>query len=560
MSNQHTHHDINNKGDLNISVDLKYHTLVDGLALGVVYLSKDLKVIDKNHLIDYWFPVDSKDTLFCYESLDLNKRAEQCEDSRVLDVFETGYSNESIRVKKTAIGLRTFKIIARPIKDENNQVVAVMETLEDITDLLESQRIKDESQKQLLESNLRFSQLSMQSKSVTWEVDAHGIFTYISDNVETEWGYRKEDLIGKKYFHDLNPTDIRDKYKNEIQEKLNEGESFTGLENPILTKSGDIKWVISAGVAKRDKSGNIIGLKCIDTDVTKQKETEHQLIRNRKFLSNMLEYSGTLVYLKNLEGTYLFVNKKWEEITKRNRDETIGKKDYEIFSSEIARKFVENDRRVMEEKKVMEFEEHLDYEDNTFYFLSIKFPIFDENDQLTSICGITTDITERKMAEEKILYLATHDYLTGLPTTQVIKDRMKVAIELAKRNSTNFSVLLIDLDGFKSVNDTYGHDAGDKVLVTVAQRIEETIRKSDTASRIAGDEFMVLLMETSDENALNTLVSRIKDRINEPIDVNGGVISVSSSIGVATYPLHGQSIDELVRYSDRMMYMDKRGR
>lgn len=559
MSNRYMfEQDKDENNDIRIPVDLKYHTLVDGLSLGVVYLIKDYKVIDKNHLIDYWFPTGLGENSLCFHSLDLNKRSKPCEDCRILDTFDSGYPSQSIRVKKTSIGDRTFKIVARPIKDENNQVIAVMETLEDITDLLENQKQKAENERRLREYNERFLQLARQSRSVTWEVDVNGLYKYVSDNVEEEWGYKEEDLVYKLYFYDLHPEKERERYKEIGIRTILSGVSITGMENPIVTKSGNIKWLLSAGIPKYDKRGEIIGFKGIDTDISILKDTQHQLISNRRFLSDILEYSGTLIYTKDIDDRYTFVNKKWEEVTGLSREKTLGYNDFEVFPLDVANRYLENDKKVLELKRVIEFEEYLQSEDGIRHFISIKFPIFDEHDEITSICGITTDITDRKIQEERITYLATHDYLTGLPTIQVIKDRIKLAIQLGKRNNSRFSVLFIDLDGFKNVNDTYGHDSGDKVLVEVAKRIEETIRKSDTASRIAGDEFMVLLMEIEDEKGVTNLVNRLKDKINKPILVDKGEVRVGSSIGVAIYPDDGETIDDLVRHSDKMMYLDKR--
>ena len=540
-----------------ISVDIKYHTLVDGLSLGVVYLSKDLKVIDNNHIVDYWFPTELKNSIHCFQCLDLASRSEPCEDCRILDVFETGYSNESIRIKKTSIGYRTFKIIARPVKDADNEVIAIMETLEDITELLESRKIKEDNERELVEFNQRFLQLAEQSKSVTWEVDKNGLYTYVSDNIELEWGYKKEDLVGKVHVFDLHPSEVRAKFKEKAFHIIKNGISITGMENPVLTKSGKVKWVLSAGVPKFDKKGNIIGFKGIDTDVTSQKESEHQLVRNRRFLSDMLEYSGTLIYQKDLEGKYTFVNKKWEELTRNKREFALGKNDFEIFPEKITKDYTENDKKVVALRSVVESEEYFTYDDNEKYVLSVKFPIFDENDEITGICGMTTDITERKLAEEQILYLATHDFLTSLPTSAVIKDRIKFAIEMSRRNTTKFAVFFIDLNGFKEVNDQYGHDVGDKVLVEVANRIADLLRKSDTASRIAGDEFIILAMDINDMSDVKTIIEKLRNRIKEPINLSNFSVEVDLSIGVAIYPNDGQTTDDLIKYADRMMYLEK---
>ena len=172
------------------------------------------------------------------------------------------------------------------------------------------------------------------------------------------------------------------------------------------------------------------------------------------------------------------------------------------------------------------------------------------------------DITERKQAEEELVWKATHDPLTGLPNRALFRERLANALQRSRRHSANVAVLFIDLDGFKAINDSHGHEAGDALLKTVAARLVEHVRPGDTVGRLAGDEFVVLCDQVEQAAAISTLAERLNDALREPVEIVGErQISVSASIGVAVG--HGSTHrgDDLLRSADTAMYAVKqRGR
>ena len=171
--------------------------------------------------------------------------------------------------------------------------------------------------------------------------------------------------------------------------------------------------------------------------------------------------------------------------------------------------------------------------------------------------GIVRDITERKLAEQKIAHLAHYDYLTDLPNRALLLDVLNHSISLAKRNTHKVAVLFIDLDGFKKVNDTLGHDAGDLLLKGVSQRIKETLRESDTVARMGGDEFILVLDNIeSAENALFT-ANKILKALSEPFDLMGQPGRVGGSIGISIFPDDSEDPDQLVKQADEAMYLAK---
>jgi diguanylate cyclase (GGDEF)-like protein/PAS domain S-box-containing protein len=171
--------------------------------------------------------------------------------------------------------------------------------------------------------------------------------------------------------------------------------------------------------------------------------------------------------------------------------------------------------------------------------------------------GIVRDITERKLAEEKIAHLAHYDYLTGLPNRALFLDNLEHAMSLAKRNNYRVAVLFLDLDGFKKVNDTLGHDTGDLLLKGVSKRLKEAIRASDTVARVGGDEFIFILNEIgADENAALT-ANKIITALSEPFELKGQPCHVGGSIGISLYPDNSNETKILIKQADDAMYLAK---
>jgi diguanylate cyclase (GGDEF)-like protein/PAS domain S-box-containing protein len=174
-----------------------------------------------------------------------------------------------------------------------------------------------------------------------------------------------------------------------------------------------------------------------------------------------------------------------------------------------------------------------------------------------AVLGWLYDITDRKQAEEYVQHLAYHDPLTELPNRMLLRDRLNQALALAECDKSAVVLMFVDLDGFKPVNDAYGHDVGDLLLKAVAKRLRDCVRRSDSVARIGGDEFIILLttIETT-ENAME-VAEKIRQSLNESFVLAGHTLHISSSIGVATYPDHARNARELIHCADIAMYYAK---
>jgi diguanylate cyclase (GGDEF)-like protein len=174
-----------------------------------------------------------------------------------------------------------------------------------------------------------------------------------------------------------------------------------------------------------------------------------------------------------------------------------------------------------------------------------------------SVVAILRDISERKQVEERILHMARHDTLTGLPNRSLIDDRLAQAIDAAQRRNGTVAVAFIDLDGFKLVNDGLGHNAGDELLKVVAGRMSDCVRASDSVGRFGGDEFVLVLPEVSEGGGAPAIIERIREAVVEAIVLGGKEVRVSCSIGVAMYPRDGADADTLLMNADAAMYRAK---
>lgn len=168
------------------------------------------------------------------------------------------------------------------------------------------------------------------------------------------------------------------------------------------------------------------------------------------------------------------------------------------------------------------------------------------------------DITLRKKAEEQLAYQATHDSLTGLPNRVLFYDRLEQAVVEMQRYKTVFALLYIDLDGFKPVNDTLGHAAGDALLVEIAQRLKHVIRTSDTVARLSGDEFAILIRHTADEENVKLIAEKVIQTISQPCILAEGIAQISASVGIACCPADALDTHHLLRAADEAMYRAKR--
>ncbi|MDX1335791.1 MAG: diguanylate cyclase [Gammaproteobacteria bacterium] len=252
------------------------------------------------------------------------------------------------------------------------------------------------------------------------------------------------------------------------------------------------------------------------------------------------------------------INTAFESISGYSRDEIIGRKPLIFRSGRHDKNFYENLWTEINQNGYWEGEIYNRHKDGGIYIEWIRISaIKDSKGNVSNYIALVSDITKQKTTEEQLLKHAHHDPLTGAHNRLSFDERLIHDLAHAQRNNRKLALLYIDLDKFKPINDQLGHQSGDVVLQTVADRIMDNIRQTDTLARIGGDEFIIILSDIEDYSDAEAVAQKIKQAIKLPIAYQENTMSVEASIGIATYPLDGTSKEELIHCADEDMYRDK---
>jgi diguanylate cyclase (GGDEF)-like protein/PAS domain S-box-containing protein len=285
----------------------------------------------------------------------------------------------------------------------------------------------------------------------------------------------------------------------------------------------------------------------IDREV-RQREEQFRAIVERSF--------DTIVNF-DLEGKITYISPAVERVTGFKPEQLVGQTifnfvlDAEVNS--VARLFARN----VQGETIGAIENRLLCKDGSFIYIEANsLPIL-EDGEVVGIQAIFRDITERKKIELELQHMATHDYLTDLPNTRLFLEHLDKALSRAKRSNLFVALLYVDLDGFKQVNDTYGHSVGDHLLRMVADRLAGNVRKSDIVSRLGGDEFAVLMTDLQNLQSVDVLAERLQREMQAPFSVDGTITALTVSIGISTFPADTQEAATLIRNADRAMYYSK---
>lgn len=286
---------------------------------------------------------------------------------------------------------------------------------------------------------------------------------------------------------------------------------------------------------------------------------DHVIKESEKLLSDILENVSAYIYLKDMQGRYLFANRLLRGLFNAPTEEIVGYDDSKFYDADTAATLLQSDLRVLQGGETLRSEEtNLNpLTGETAVYLTIKLPLRHEDGSIYALCGIATDISEQKDVEEYMRRMAQYDALTNLPNRALFTDRLQQAFSAAKRGHEHFALMYIDLDKFKPINDTFGHAVGDLLLYEAAQRMQGCVRQSDTVARIGGDEFVVLLPSLKQDQDAPEVAEKIRHSLNLPFEFSGHILNISSSIGVAIYPAHGDNEKELVKNADIAMYYAK---
>lgn len=417
-------------------------------------------------------------------------------------------------------------------------------------------------------------------------VDAEGHFVYVSPSCERVFGYTQQEMIGSRMYEFILPADV-EKTRQAANEVL-AGHYKTHFENRYVHKDGHIVHLMwSARWSDKDKLRIAVA-----RDITERKHTEHM----QRALYIISEAANTCEDLSHLfEQVYNVIN---EYTPAANFFVALHDEDRGILSFPFVRsekqKMVEQLQGASLTAEVArtgnvvlltpnartasnDSAQWSDVDENTRYCLAYPLKVqnkllgslvlvstcektnYSEKDQelLQLVANQVATIIERNKMQARFRYMAQYDQLTGLPNRVLLHDRLKTALERARRQEKKLAVLFLDLDKFKQVNDNFGHLAGDHLLQAIAIRLRECIRESDTIARIGGDEFAILLEGAQTLEQADRISEKIRTSLNQPLNYEGKALSISVSIGIAFYPDHGADERQLINHADRSMYATK---
>ena len=275
---------------------------------------------------------------------------------------------------------------------------------------------------------------------------------------------------------------------------------------------------------------------------------------DRAIIANMSEG----VMITSPEGNIRQVNPAFEKITGYSASQVIGKNPNFLRSGKHDREFYRTLWQSLIETSRWQGEITNRNASGEIYIQDTSITaVRDWNGETVNFVAVMQDVTSKREYEKQLRELALYDNLTGLANRRLFREQVTTALHMANRREINFAILFIDLDGFKPVNDTYGHEAGDYVLQQIALRLKKCLREDDEASRFGGDEFIMLLSKIECPEDAQKAAMRLLENLSLPISWKGRSISISASIGIAIYPQDGEDYDTLIKAADDRMYNAK---
>lgn len=294
----------------------------------------------------------------------------------------------------------------------------------------------------------------------------------------------------------------------------------------------------------------------LDAKVDQHERRGDETARTNGLWAATLDAASEGMLVTDHRGNIILVNRAYTEITGYRADEVIGMNPRVLRSGRHDEAFYDAMWSALRRDGRWQGEIWNKRKDGETYpsWLSIS-SIKDANGRITNFLGIFADISVIKQAQQQLAYLAHHDPLTGLPNRLMLMERLEHAIELARRAKSQFALMFIDLDDFKKINDSLGHDAGDALLRAVAGRMRDAVRAADTVARLGGDEFVVLLENIKGESEAVCVAEKMLESVKHAADLQG--LCTSASIGIAIFPGDGTDIATLMRNADSAMYRSK---
>jgi diguanylate cyclase (GGDEF)-like protein/PAS domain S-box-containing protein len=571
---------------------LRYETAIDNISQGVCFFDREQRLILCNHRYAEIYRLTPEQVRL---GATLREIAESRSASGAISMSADDYlawcaaviaKRERLTWTTELKDGRTIHVCHQPMPDGG-----WIATHEDITELKAMRTVADE--------RISLQTLIDWLPDNLWVKDAKSRFVISNKITATRMGLAgPEDLLGKTDL-ELLPPEIAQKFFADEQKIIQSGQPMLDMEEYVLDASGRKTWILTTKVPLRNDRNEIFGVAGISRDITERTLADAlrdgqsdilQMIAMSAPLGSVLDHLMRLVesQLIGIFGSVLLLDNDGlhlrhgaapslpEAYTKAVDGVRIGPKVGSCGTAVYRREAVIV-ADILSDPLWDDYRElaaQYDYRSCwstpilshqgdvlgvfAMYSMSVREPTLIELRLIDTIIRIAGIAIERKHAEDRIQFMANHDALTGLPNRTLLKDRLEQALLHAQRYDRWVTVVFIDLDNFKFVNDSLGHNAGDELLKVVADRMVESVRETDTVVRLGGDEFVVLLVDQpKNADIVTATLQKLRSAIAEGVRIEGHDLRVTGSIGIANYPNNGTDADALLASADAAMYRAK---
>ncbi|WP_286757701.1 EAL domain-containing protein [Ralstonia sp. RL] len=416
-----------------------------------------------------------------------------------------------------------------------------------------------EADKVLAESELRLRTIIDSIPQPVWVLTPEGRISYVNARFRQVTGLHLQS--GDDYIAPVHPDDM-ERTRAACEESLRSGTEYR-IEHRARCADGSYRWFLTHGMPCRDGDGRILAWYGASTDIDDLRRTTDALRRSQETLRLATQAARLGLWEFRVDSGALV----WDEANRRMYGLPLdGEITYEMYIDTVHPDERPTIDRVARRMMQPGGPDHFDtvyriyrHCDGALRWLRVNGQILPGPDGTSAgYVGTTLDITDSKLAEQRIREASQRDALTGLPNRALLFEYVDHLLAVAQRTRRNGALLFIDLDRFKPINDTHGHDVGDQVLKQVARRLLECTRHEDIVGRLGGDEFVVVLPHPDAAHDVATVAHHIVERVSEPYYVGELQLHLSPSIGISLYPRHGDDVDALIKCADSAMYIAKK--
>ena len=438
-----------------------------------------------------------------------------------------------------------------PLRDADGRVTGHLGTIVDITE----RRLAQDA---VIESERRLRAVTDNVTDVIFVYGMDHRLQWVTPSIEWMTGFTPTELFERNTLNDVHPDDAERML--ELWRALFRGESYTGAEFRFTTRAGVERWCWSAGHPVYDADNVQTGVQIRDADITLQKQAELRLRENEQRSRAIIETTSDAFVSASGDGLIQEWNRAAEHMFGLQRSHARGARLLDVLPAESGREPLERALAGLRPGGDATIELVAQRADGTPFAAEVRLWTMRVEGAVT-LNAFLRDITERKRREEQVAFMAYHDPLTGLPNRAMLEQHLDLVLLRARHDETAAALLFLDIDRFKHVNDTYGHDAGDQLLCETANRLRSAARAGDLVVRLGGDEFVLVLGDLPAAAAADiatAVASRVHLELRAPYRLDGVMLQTSTSVGIAIFPGDGADATSLLNAADGGMYASKR--